>query len=130
MPSFVILEHRMPVGHERSLHWDVMLEREGVLWTWSSDPWLSLGYRGPAERLPDHRLAYLDYEGPIRGERGDVRRIDRGEYVLTHYTDDEVQARLNGAVWRGELRLTQGENDQRWLLEFVSDDSTSATRSS
>lgn len=31
-----------------------------------------------AERLPDHRSAYLDYEGPISGGRGSVKRVAQG----------------------------------------------------
>ena len=37
-----------------------------------------------AEVLPDHRLAYLDYEGPISGDRGSVTRWDRGTYDVEH----------------------------------------------
>ncbi|WP_146439947.1 hypothetical protein [Crateriforma conspicua] len=31
-----------------------------------------------ATRLPDHRTKYLEYEGPISGNRGSVRRVDSG----------------------------------------------------
>lgn len=34
-----------------------------------------------AEVLPDHRPVYLDYEGPVSGERGTVIRWDTGEYA-------------------------------------------------
>ena len=32
--------------------------------------------------LADHRLAYLDYEGPVSGDRGSVRRLDFGTYQV------------------------------------------------
>jgi hypothetical protein len=34
-----------------------------------------------AERLGDHRPAYLEYEGPVPGNRGKVRRLARGRVV-------------------------------------------------
>ncbi len=34
-----------------------------------------------AEALPDHRPVYLDYEGPVSGDRGTVARWDTGEYA-------------------------------------------------
>lgn len=33
-----------------------------------------------AQTLPDHRLMYLDYEGPISGNRGTVSRLTSGTY--------------------------------------------------
>ena len=57
-----------------------MFEHEGVLRTWSTTYWP--GRRGVmARRLTDHRLDYLDYEGPVSGGRGIVRRIWRGRFV-------------------------------------------------
>ena len=35
-----------------------------------------------AKRLPDHRLAYLEYEGPISDNRGEVVRCLRGEILV------------------------------------------------
>jgi hypothetical protein len=32
----------------------------------------------PIERTPPHRLMYLDYQGPIAGGRGSVRRVAQG----------------------------------------------------
>jgi hypothetical protein len=46
-----------------------------------------------AERLPDHRLAYLTYEGPISGGRGQVRRVLEGEGV--YYADARHQWRIS-----------------------------------
>lgn len=61
-------------------HWDLMLEQSGTLVTFELDrlPW----ERGLflTRRLADHRLAYLDYEGHVSGNRGQVIRLDRGHY--------------------------------------------------
>jgi hypothetical protein len=129
MPLFAILEHQMPAGAARGLHWDVMLERNGALATWASPPWSTRTVHELAEALADHRLAYLDYEGPVSGDRGDVTRIDRGEYTATQWDDDCICAILQGTRWRGSLRLTREDPGQRWLLEFVSEESPDASRS-
>lgn len=103
MPRFALLFHECPPSLGRPSHWDLMLEREGVLLTWSL-PALPAAWGGEAgiafeqidaTRLADHRLAYLDYEGPISGERGSVTRVDGGEYDVV----DEA-----GGVWRVRLR--------------------------
>lgn len=75
MPRFVILAHDWP-----SPHFDLLLQVGDALKSWRllADPraaeWV------PAEANADHRLAYLDYEGPVSGGRGSVVRIDAGEY--------------------------------------------------
>ena len=78
MPTFVVLEHDHP-----ELHWDFMLEHGGVLKTWRLPAsWPAAGQKLPAVALADHRLQYLDYEGPVSGDRGRVVRRDRGSYEL------------------------------------------------
>ena len=76
MPRFVILRHDSP----RGLHYDFMLESGEVLKTWALPELLVPGVELIAERLPDHRRAYLDYEGPVSGNRGTVERCDQGQY--------------------------------------------------
>src|SRR5262245_22157335 len=82
MPRFVILEHDHP-----ELHWDLMLETGAALRTWRlANP--PVTPEGPVATGPpiavvplgDHRLDYLDYEGPVSGNRGVVKRWDRGDY--------------------------------------------------
>ncbi|MDG3006007.1 DNA polymerase ligase N-terminal domain-containing protein [Paludisphaera mucosa] len=101
-PRFVLLEHRRD-----GIHWDLMLERDGVLKTWALDAPPSPGAEATARPLPDHRAAYLDYEGPISGGRGSVRRVDGGVYVPIEWADDRVRVRLEGRQLVGELRLTK-----------------------
>ncbi len=42
------------------------------------------------ERLPDHRLMYLDYEGPISGGRGAVRRVAAGTCTTQVDSEDSL----------------------------------------
>ena len=78
LPRFVILHHQSPTN----VHWDVMLETDSALATWSISPQCVSGvsFTCPANRLPDHRKHYLDYEGAISGNRGVVSRVDVGTY--------------------------------------------------
>lgn len=75
MPRFVILHHDWP-----SPHWDLLLEHGPVLKAWRLLAEPGVGRAVPAEANFDHRLLYLDYEGPISGARGTVTRWDAGTY--------------------------------------------------
>jgi hypothetical protein len=104
MPRFVLLYHECPPSFGKPSHWDLMLERDGVLLTWSlaALPAAWGGGRDAAEeqivatRLADHRIAYLDYEGPISGDRGGVTRVDGGEYEVLEETEQAIRVRLQG----------------------------------
>jgi len=90
-----------------------MLERDGALMTWSLAElpalWRTPQNDGVIElegaRLPEHRLAYLDYEGPVSGDRGQVKRVDRGDYAIVEETAEWLHVRLAGATAIGEVRL-------------------------
>jgi hypothetical protein len=70
-----------------------------------------------AEQLGDHRHTYLNFEGPLTGDRGHVRRIDSGTYVTTLQASQEWHLKLEGGYLRGEITLTQSPNDtEKWLL--------------
>jgi hypothetical protein len=70
----------------------------------------------PAEPLGDHRVHYLDYEGPVSGNRGTVKRWDSGTYDLLSDDADRLCFRLCGQSIRGEACLRRN-SDACW--EFV-----------
>jgi hypothetical protein len=119
MPRFVILEHDHPF-----LHWDLMLECGLVLRTWRLETPPRAGPTIAATALPDHRLHYLDHEGPISGGRGRVVRWDRGTFTLPLQSDKSLLVHLQGERFRGLLRLEQIEGDA-WRGEFQEDDDPS-----
>ena len=102
MPQFVLLQHDHP-----ELHWDFMLESGDVLLTWRLDQIPGELAEIEAQALPDHRKAYLDYEGPVSGDRGSVVRIDRGSFELLKSSVGGLTVRLNGDRVCGEARLRQ-----------------------
>ena len=70
--------------------------------------------------LADHRLAYLDYEGPISGGRGTVARWDCGTYVLRKQTDEEWAVDLDGKkkiAGRASLCRSAG-NPNHWSFSL------------
>lgn len=106
---FVILTHDHPV-----LHWDLMLECDGALRTWRLLTEPAEAETSPAERLADHRLAYLDYEGPVRGGRGSVTRWDAGTYEIVAESEDELRIALHGTRLNGSATLTTAPPEVVW----------------
>ena len=61
-------------------HYDLMLEVRNTLWTWRLGELPKTNQTIWGERIADHRVHYLDYEGPISNNRGTVNRIRTGRY--------------------------------------------------
>ncbi|MCA9023065.1 MAG: hypothetical protein KDA74_23110 [Planctomycetaceae bacterium] len=121
MLQYVILRHDFP-----ELHWDLMLEHEGVLKTWrlpvvpeidpaSDESSIDL----VVEALPDHRIVYLEYEGPVSGDRGEVSRWDRGSLTLLEYNDDSLVALLTGEELAGRVTLKKTDQENKWRLNYT-----------
>jgi hypothetical protein len=102
MPRFVILEHDYP-----QLHWDFMLESGETLRTWKLAMPPQVGQAVVAESSFDHRMLYLDYEGPISNNRGSVVRWDSGSFIWTQNSEGQVQIELQGKVLKGRVDLIQ-----------------------
>ncbi|MDP7275841.1 MAG: DNA polymerase ligase N-terminal domain-containing protein [Planctomycetaceae bacterium] len=117
---FVILSHDRPFQH-----WDLLLEIDAgsplLTWRILDDPGEGTGWR--AEPLPDHRREYLDYEGPISGDRGTVTRWDAGDWIAVEpvrsLVDDGGILEVRGTRWQCRLRLSPG--DQFWTIELLPD---------
>ncbi len=102
MPRFVVLEHRWD-----GVHWDFFLERGGALASWAIDEPLQVGCRLRARALPDHRLVYLDFQGPISGGRGEVRRVAAGRFEVVSWSEDRVLVVLEGDQLIGEAEFSR-----------------------
>jgi len=113
--TFVIQEH-----HARRLHWDVRLERGGVLVSWAVPRGLPLdpATNHLAVHTEDHPLEYASFEGVIpRGEYGGGKMIlwDRGRYVVEKWTDREVKVVLDGTRARGRYVFFR-VRDRDWMV--------------
>lgn len=111
MPRFVVLEHDHP-----QRHWDLMLETGESLRTWRLPLPPSSGVMVATASF-DHRLMYLDYEGPISGGRGCVVRWDRGSFDWQIQSPDRIVIHLHGERLRGVLQLERGGGDD-WRGEL------------
>jgi bifunctional non-homologous end joining protein LigD len=112
---FVIQEH-----HARRLHWDVRLERDGVLVSWAvpkgvpDDPAIN----HLAVHTEDHPLEYLSFQGEIpRGQygAGSMTIWDAGRYETLKWTNREVKVRLHGQRVTGGFTLFQTRGNQ-WMM--------------
>lgn len=95
-----------------------MLQSGDVLRTWALAELPQVSSRNhcvDAERLADHRLEYLEYEGPVSGDRGTVRRVDAGTFETLFETSDCWEIRLNGSVLSGSLALCRAK-ESHWML--------------
>jgi hypothetical protein len=71
------------------------------------------------EILPDHRSAYLDFEGAIAGGRGEVERWDQGTYQLIEQTGESMIVELFGEKIHGLATLVlDSENSKSWKCLF------------
>ena len=112
---FVILRHDHPY-----LHWDLLLEEDTSCRCWRLLREPCSGEPIAAERLPPHRLQYLDYEGPVTGNRGNVRRIVSGSYFVGESAEEELHIGLthNTVFSSGRLRILNDDR-QFWTFDSV-----------
>ncbi|MBN1555412.1 MAG: hypothetical protein JXA11_11760 [Phycisphaerae bacterium] len=114
---FVILHHTM----DQREHWDFLLEESDALATWQcpADPTtLSPGQSIPCRKLPDHRMAYLHYEGPVSRDRGCVRRAQHGDYQVLQTDESHRQILLKRNDFNVVMELQQ-EKDDHWTLRRI-----------
>ena len=115
--TFVIQEH-----HARSLHWDVRLERGGVLVSWAVPKGLPTepGDIRLAVHTEDHPMEYASFEGEIpRGEYGggSMTIWDRGRYETLKWSEREVAVVFHGERARGRYTFFKGgKSDKDWMV--------------
>jgi len=128
-PVFVVQRH-----DARRLHYDLRLERDGVLASWAVPKGIPLG-RGErvlAVHVEDHPLDYAGFEGAIPAGQygaGTVEIWDRGTYeLLEEKRDGGLTVRLHGDRCDGVWALIPAKldgNPKNWLLLRKDDGSDS-----
>jgi bifunctional non-homologous end joining protein LigD len=119
MPRFVIQEH-----YARSHHFDLRLERDGVLVSWAVPKGMptDTGKNRLAMRVDDHDLSHLDVEDatPVDGVPGAVKKSiwDRGTYTSEQFDEDMVIVVFDGERLEGRYAIfrTGGKN---WLVHLM-----------
>jgi bifunctional non-homologous end joining protein LigD len=112
---FVVQEH-----HARRLHWDLRLERDGVLVSWALPRGIPQHPKDNrlAVHTEDHPLEYLSFEGTIpKGEygAGEMRVWDAGTYEVEKFEPKKVEVTLHGERVRGRYALFHTRDDD-WMI--------------
>jgi hypothetical protein len=94
-----------------------MLEAGAVLRTWRLAHPPEPGRSTAATPLGEHRRLYLDYEGPVSGNRGRVIRWDAGVFTWQVDEADHVAVHLDGGRLRGVATLRQNA-EGAWIFTF------------
>ena len=132
---FVIQEH-----HARRLHYDLRLERDGVLVSWAVPKNLpdTTAVNHLAVHTEDHPIEYLTFHGDIpKGEYGagtmsiwDTGTYEAEKFRVTddpHDTHGEVIVTLRGEKVEGRYALIQTEG-KNWLAHRMKEQKTANPR--
>ena len=119
LPRFVIQEH-----HATRLHWDLRLERDGVLASWAIPNGLPTEPKDNrlAVRTEDHPIEYLDFHGEIpRGSygAGTMTIWDRGTYEVLKWEPRKVEVRFHGERAQGRYALfplDRSDDPKDWMI--------------
>ena len=116
---FVVQEH-----HSRRLHYDLRLEKEGVLKSWAVPKGIPENSRQRylAVETEDHPFDYASFEGNIpKGQygAGTVKIWDKGHYEPKLWEENKIEFILDGQKLKGRyilVRLKKAKQDNAWLL--------------
>ncbi len=120
----VVLRHELPNG---SFHFDWMFARENpavtkliTLRTCERPDECRAGQRIEVERIGDHRIVYLNYEGQVSGNRGSVTRVAAGYYEDLNHPEDPWGTADTSPIHLQIRWNEQLQQIQRWVIDLVS----------
>jgi bifunctional non-homologous end joining protein LigD len=124
--TFVVQEHHTPRGTGERVHWDLRLERDGVLKSWAvpKGPPTEQGPSRLAVPTEDHPLEYASFAGTITaGEYGggSVTIWDAGRYATEKWADDHITVRFDGTRLSGRYVLFR-LHDGTWNIRKLDAD--------
>jgi hypothetical protein len=108
---FVVQEHRR---QNEPPHWDLMLERAGDLETYrlALPPEKLTSGTVVAEKIFDHPLRFLTYEGPVNYGAGSVKIADSGTYEAVKGTEQTRILSFKGKILKTDFVLRHIEAAQ------------------
>ena len=115
---FVVQEH-----HSRRLHYDLRLEKDGVLKSWAVPKGIpaSASEKRLAVETEDHPLGYASFEGTIpKGQygAGTVEIWDKGVYEAKVWDEKMIEFTVQGKRMKGRYVLVRLKKagEKSWLL--------------
>jgi bifunctional non-homologous end joining protein LigD len=123
--TFVVQEHHTPRGAGERVHWDLRLERNGVLKSWAvpKGPPTEQGANRLAVPTEDHPLEYASFSGTITaGEYGggQVAIWDAGRYATEKWDERHIIVTFDGRRLAGRYALFP-LNDGAWNIRKLDD---------
>jgi len=120
--TFVIQEH-----HASRLHWDLRLERNGVLVSWAVPKGIPMDAKENrlAVQTEDHPMEYATFSGTIPANEyggGTMTIWDSGTYETLKWRDSEVMVDFTGGRVSGRYVLIR-TRDRQWLLHRMKEES-------
>ena len=115
--TYVIQKHQA-----RQLHYDLRLEKDGVLKSWAvpKEPPLKKGIKRLAVQVEDHPVEYASFEGTIpEGEygAGTVEIWDKGSYETEKWMEKEIIVEIKGEKLIGRYCLIKFKKEKNnWLF--------------
>ena len=112
---FVVLFHTQRQGD----HFDLMIDDGSWLATWKTREAPETACDGEMDclRIGDHRRIYLDYEGPVSGDRGDVKQHDAGQCVIHVKSQHRWDVTFEGKRLKGQFTLAKDHRSREtWRL--------------
>ncbi len=101
----------------RQVHWDLMLEAGEVLETYRinmpPEEWACQNI--VAERILDHSVKFLSYEGSVNKGKGSVKIADGGTYEILREQEKSKKLSFCGNILKGEFALTHKDGN-KWKL--------------
>lgn len=113
--KFVIQEHTKA----GEIHWDLMLEKTDALETYRLNippEQLADGKTALAEKIFDHDLKFLTYEGPVNKGQGKVKITDSGVYEIFCISENKTEINFSGKILKGRFSLVTIEQNKFQLI--------------
>jgi len=110
---FVIQKH----VRQTDVHWDFMIEQGESLQTWRIDtaPDKLTDDAVHAQKIPDHPLRFLTYEGPVNEGKATVQIADSGTYRILENNEGNITLDMNGKTLKGKFSLKHTDN-RNWQI--------------
>lgn len=111
---FVIQKH----VRQGDVHWDFMIESDGCLQTWRIDAAPEKLAQKPvhAEKIPDHPLRFLTYEGPVNRGKATVQIAEAGTYRIVENDKRKITLDMDGKILQGKFSLEHIDNENWQIL--------------